>query len=127
MASVKWNDAVEHVSGALKKINKKSQHAADQKMILATHRVAESKSKDCCRLYVRGIEAVTRTTPVKASELAHRTKFAAVAAAVRNRIKATSPTYETDYAAYKAQKDLSNGQPTFRSYLFADEWAKYQA
>ena len=53
MAKVEWNDAVKSVSGALVKINKKSQHAADQKMILATHRVAATEDTHCNRLYIR--------------------------------------------------------------------------
>ena len=123
MASVQLNAAFEHASGALKKINKKSAHAKDQKMILLTHRVAETKSKDCQRLYVRDYDSVTRKTPVTQNEQANRNKFAAVAAAVKNRIKPSSNTYAADYAAYKAQK--ATGEPTFRSYLWSVESAAY--
>ena len=38
MAFVKWMKGIEFVSGALSKINKKSQHAADQTMLLAQHK-----------------------------------------------------------------------------------------
>ena len=38
MAKVEYADAIKTVSGALTKINKKSPHAKDQKMVLATHR-----------------------------------------------------------------------------------------
>ena len=51
MAVVQYADAIKTVSGALTKINKKSAHAGDQKMVLATHRVAESTNPNCSRLY----------------------------------------------------------------------------
>ena len=124
MATVQLNSAFEHASGALKRINKKSAHAKDQKMILVTHRVAETKSKDCQRLYVRDYDSVTRKTPVGETEQANRTKFATIAANVRNRLKPSSQTYAADYAAYKAQK--ATGEPTFRSYLWKVEKEAYQ-
>ena len=77
MAKVEWADAIKTVSGALTKINKKSQHAGDQKMILATHRVAETTSPDCSRLYMRGLSSVTRSTPVTTKEMRLRVRFAA--------------------------------------------------
>ena len=67
MAKVEWADAIKTVSGALTKINKKSAHAADQKMILGTHRVAPSTNPNCSNLYIRGLSAVTRSTPVTSS------------------------------------------------------------
>ena len=115
----------ETVSGALNKINKKSPHAQDQKMVLTTHRKAPTTSPDCSRVYLRGLSAVTRTTPVTARETEVRTKFAAVSAAVNARVKPTSPTYSADYAAFTAQKDQSNGKTTFRSYIWSLESATY--
>jgi len=53
MAKAEYADMIKTVSGALTKINKKDPHAADQKMVLATHRVAETTSKDCSRIYLR--------------------------------------------------------------------------
>ena len=44
----------ETIQGALTKINKKSQHADDERMVLATHRAAETTSKHCSRLYLQG-------------------------------------------------------------------------
>ena len=62
MAIFKPAPAFENISGALTKINKKSPHAADQKMVLAQHRVAPTKTKNGCnRLYLRGLESVTRS------------------------------------------------------------------
>ena len=118
MAKVEWNDAIKTVSGALTKINKKSPHAADQKMILATHRVAETTNIGSCnRLYVRGLNSVTRSTPVKSTELEARTKFAQIAQMVNQR-KNNLTTLSTDQAAYAAQKDEPGGKKTWKSYLW---------
>ena len=117
MANVVYADAIKTVSGAMTKINKKSPHAADQKMVLATHRTAPTTSPNCSRIFLRGLSAVTRTTPVTADELAIRARFTAVGRAVAVRAKNMS-TYQTDYAAFKAQKDLPGGRKTFKSYLW---------
>ena len=117
MAKVEYADAIKTVSGALTKINKKSQHAADQKMVLATHRVAATTNPACSRLYLRGLSAVTRTTPVTADEQAQRTRFATVARAVQAR-KQDLTKIAGDLAAFNAQKDNPNGKKTMRSYLW---------
>ena len=82
MAKVEWADAIKTVSGALVKINKKSPHAADQKMILATHRVAATTNPKCNNLYLRGLASITRSTPVSQNEMVARQRFSAVAALV---------------------------------------------
>ena len=107
----------ETISGALTKINKKSQHADDQRMILATHRTAATQSKHCSRVYIRTLENITRTTPVSERELAARGRFAAVSAAVKAR-KADLMNLSNDQAAWMAQKDQPNGKKTFRAYLW---------
>ena len=117
MAIVKWAPGIEAVSGALKKINKKSQHAADQQMLLATHRVAATTNPNCTRLYLRGIESVTRSTPVTADEQVVRTRFAQVARAVAQR-RNDLTKIPTDLANFNAQKDSPNGKKTMRSYLW---------
>ena len=117
MAKVEWNDAVKTVSGALVKINKKSQHAADQKMILATHRVAATEDTHCNRLYIRGLSSVTRSTVPQAKELAARARFASVAAAVKARSKDLMQQ-ATDIADFLAQKDTAGGKKTMRAYLW---------
>jgi len=117
MAKVEYADAIKTVSGALTKINKKSQHAADQKMVLATHRVAATTNPACSRLYLRGLSAVTRSTPVTADEQLVRTRFAAVARAVNQR-KNDLSKIASDKAAFEAQKDAPNGKKTMRSYLW---------
>ena len=117
MAKVVWAPGIETVSGALTKINKKSQHAADQQMLLATHRVAATTSTDCNRLYMRGLSSVTRSTPVTSDERAQRTRFAAIAKAVNERRKDLSKVAE-DLAAFNAQKDTAGGYKTMRQYLW---------
>ena len=119
MATFKPAKLFETVSGALNRIDKKSPHAADQKMILTTHRTAPTKTKNGCeRVYVRDLDNVTRSTPFSAEELAKQTAFGTIAAQVNARFKETSATYAADYAAFLAQKDSKTGEPTFRSYLW---------
>ena len=117
MAKAEYADMIKTVSGALTKINKKSPHAADQKMVLATHRVAPTTSKNCSRIFLRGLNSVTRTTPVTADELALRARFAAVSRQVAIRAKNLS-TITEDTAAFKAQKDQPGGAKTFKAYLW---------
>ena len=117
MAKVEWNDAVKTVSGALVKINKKSQHAADQKMVLATHRTAATTSNACSRLYLRGLSAVSRSTTPKAKELAARSRFTEVGNAVRLRSKDLMQI-STDQAAFLAQRDTAGGKKTMKAYLW---------
>ena len=117
MAVVQYADAIKTVSGALTKINKKSAHAGDQKMVLATHRVAESTNPNCSRLYIRGLSAVTRSTAPTARELEIRGKFEAVAQAVALR-KKDLMNISTDQANFLAQKDQPGGKKTLRAYLW---------
>ena len=124
MAKVEYADAIKTVSGALTKINKKSPHAADQKMILATHRVAPSESSACSRLYIRGLSAVTRTTVPSNKELAARARFAAVRAMVAERADDLQHI-SSDQAAFIAQKDTAGGKKTMNAYLWAICGAEY--
>ena len=117
MAQVEWADAIKTVSGALTKINKKSQHAGDQKMILATHRKAATTNPNCSRLYMRGLSSVTRSTPLTDKEQAVRSRFQSVAAAVKVRSKNLS-TLTSDQEAFEEQKNTAGGKKTFRAYLW---------
>ena len=117
MAKVQYADAIKTVSGALTRINKKSPHAADQKMVLATHRVAESTNPNCSRIYLRGLSSVTRTSEPSADELAKRQRFAAVSAAVATRAKDLTKI-TADQEAFRAQKDQPDGKKTMKSYLW---------
>ena len=124
MAKASYAPMFETVSGALNKINKKSPHAADQKMVLTTHRVAPTTSPDCSRVYLRDLNSVTRSTPVTAKETGIRTKFAAVSEAVNTRLHDTTKQAD-DLAAFNAQKDSANGKKTMRSYIWSLESAAY--
>ena len=114
MASVEWSTGIDSVSGALSRPSKSGQHSCT-KMLLGTHRVAPTESSKCNRIYMR--KKVKRTTPVTADELAIRARFSAVGRAVAARAKNMS-TYQTDYAAFTAQKNASNGKRTFKAYLW---------
>ena len=126
MAKVEYADAIKTVSGALTKINKKSPHAADQKMVLATHRVAPSTSGACSRLYLRGLSAVSRSTEPTSDELAARTRFSIVSAQVAQR-KKNLATMNQDREAFYAQKDTPGGKKTLVSYLWMVVGAAYDA
>ncbi len=126
MAKATYAPMFETVSGALNKIDKKSPHAADQKMVLATHRKAPTTSPDCSRVYLRDLNSITRTTPVTAKETGIRTKFAAVSAAVNTRLHDQSKQAD-DLAAFNLQNDSANGKKTMRSYLWSLESAAYDA
>ena len=124
MAKVEYADAIKTVSGALTKINKKSPHAGDQKMVLATHRVAPTTSPDCSRLYIRGLSAVSRSTQPTSKELAVRARFTAVAAAIKTR-KADLMRVTEDEAAFMAQKDLAGGKKTLKAWYWMVEGQAY--
>ena len=124
MAKVEYADAIKTVSGALTKINKKSPHAQDQKMVLATHRVAATTNPNCSRIYLRGLSAVSRTTAPSPNELLARQRFAAVAAAVKARQEDMSKV-DADQAAFIAQRDQAGGKTTMKAYLWSLELATY--
>ena len=124
MAKASYAPMFETVSGALNKINKKSPHAADQKMVLATHRTAPTTSTECSRVYLRGLSSVTRSTEPSADELAVRSKFSAVSAAVSARMQDPSKK-AADLAAFNAQKNTKGGKATMRSYIWSLEAAAY--
>ncbi len=117
MAKASYAPIFETVSGALNKINKKSPHAEDQKMVLATHRVAETTSKGCSRVYLRDLASITRSTPVSDHEIEIRTLFTERLEWVNARAKNLS-TLSQDQVAYLAQKDQPGGAKTWKSYLW---------
>ena len=117
MAKAEYADMIKTVSGALTKINKKSAHAQDQKMVLATHRVAPSQSPNCSRIYLRGLSAVTRSTQPSTDELNARSRFAAVSAMVKARKRDLEHIAE-DQENFLAQKDTALGKKTMRAYLW---------
>ena len=114
MAKVEWSSGINHVSGALSKPGKNPQHSCE-KMLLATHRVKPTESKDCNRLYLRS--KIVRSTAPGEDELWARNRFTAVAAAVKTRRKDLSHI-ATDMQAFEAQKNTSGGKKTMKAYLW---------
>ncbi len=114
MAKVEWSAGIDSVSGALSKPSKSGQHSCS-KMLLGTHRVAATESKDCNRVYIR--KKTKRSTPISDREQAARSRFQSVAAAVKVRSKNLS-TLTTDQAAFEEQKNEANGKKTFKAYLW---------
>ena len=117
MAVVEYADAIKTVSGALTKINKKSPHAKDQKMVLATHRTAPTTSGACSRLYLRGLDSITRTTPLTQEELTVRELFRARSRWIKTRMEDLSKV-TTDQAAFIAQKNEAGGAKTLKAYYW---------
>ena len=123
MAKVEWSAGIDSVSGALAKPSKSGQHSCS-KMLLGTHRVAATESKNCNRVYIR--KKTERSTPVSDNEQQARSRFQSVAAAVRVRAKNLS-TLTSDQEAFEAQKGLANGKKTFKAYLWSVCGAAYDA
>ena len=123
MAKVTWSAGIDHVSGALAKPGKNGQHSC-AKMLLGTHRVAATESKDCNRLYMRS--KTQRSTQPTGDELKARERFAAVAAMVKAR-KGDLSQLSTDQDAFLAQKDIAGGKKTMRAYLWLICGEEYDA
>ena len=123
MAKVQWSTGIDHVSGALSKPGKNPQHSCTQ-MLLGTHRTAETTNPNCNRLYLR--QPITRSTPVKASEIQQRSRFGTIAAAVNARLKDPSKM-AADQAAYRAQKNTAGGKQSMKAYIWSLEMATYDA
>ena len=121
MAKVTWSAGIDHVSGALAKPGKNGQHSC-AKMLLGTHRVAATESRDCNRLYMRS--KTQRSTQPTGDELKARERFAAVAAMVKAR-KGDLSQISQDQEDFLAQKDLAGGKKTMRAYLWLVCGAEY--
>ena len=117
MAKVEYADAIKTISGALTKINKKSAHAQDEKMVLCTHRKAATTNPNCNNIYLRGLKSVTRSTMPSSDELDARERFAAVAQAVNTRRKDLSKI-TTDQMNFLAQRNNPGGKKTMCSYYW---------
>ena len=123
MAKVTYSAGIDHVSGALAQPGKSGQHPC-AKMLLATHRVAATESKDCNRLYLRS--KTERSTQPTGNELKIRERFAAVAAMVKAR-KGDLAQISTDQENFLAQKDTAGGKKTMRAYLWKVCGEQYDA
>ena len=91
-------------------------------MLLGTHRVAATTSDTCNRVYIR--RKVQRSTLPKAKELAARSRFTEVAAAVRTRSKDLMQI-AADQAAFLAQKDTAGGIKTMKAWYWSVCGAEY--
>ena len=116
MGKVSYSPGIEFVKGSLAKPKKVDGHNHGDYLI-GTHREAETSNPNCTRLYIRKGNTYQRTGEPSENELNARTRFAAVAAAVKARAKNLT-TIASDQAAFKAQKDLADGKKTFRAYLW---------
>ena len=123
MANVEWSAGIDSVSGALAKPSKSGQHSC-AKMLLGTHRIAETTNNHCNRMYIR--KQSKRSTPPSQDEVAARLRFKTVSAAVATRKKNLS-TLTQDQENFLAQKNEPNGKKTFKSYLWSLELAAYDA
>ena len=121
MAKVEWSAGIDSVSGALSKPGSNPQHRCS-KMLLGTHRVAPTESSDCNRIYLR--KKTKRATALSTKEIAARTRFTTVKAAVADRaINLT--TIGADQQAFEAQKNTAGGKKTFNAYLWKVCGAEY--
>ena len=109
MAKVEWSAGIDSVSGALAKPTKTGHHSCE-KMLLGTHRVAETTNNVC--------NPVKRSTPVSADEIEIRSLFSRRQAWVTARAKSLS-TLTQDQLNYQAQKDEPGGIKTWKSYLWS--------
>ena len=123
MAYVKYSQGIDYISGALNHISGKGQHS-HEKMLIATHRQAETTNPHCNRIFLR--EKVQRVSQPSANEMAQRSRFAAVAREVSNRRQNLSRV-TADQAAFLAQRDQPGGKRTMRAYLWSLELAAYDA
>ena len=116
MAKASYDPMFETVSGALNKINKKSPHASDQKMVLTTHRVAPTTNPNCNRLFLR--KKIKRSTPLTQDEIGARTRFKTVSQMIKAR-KADLSQITADQEAFMAQKNLPNGLKTMTKWYWS--------
>ncbi len=116
MAKVTYSAGIDHVYGALAKPKKKDGHSCGS-YLLATHREAATENPNCSRLYIKPKDNYKRSTPLSEDELAARTRFTAVQAAVRARAK-NMTLIAQDQEAFVEQKDGPYGKKTMRAYLW---------
>ena len=117
MAKVTYSAGIDSISGALSKPGK-GQHSC-KKMLLCTHRVAETTSRTCNNIYLR--DMVERSTAPTENEIAQRLKFGTIAKAVNARAKDLTKI-TADQEAYAAQTKYT----TMRSFLWSLEKAEYE-
>lgn len=122
MAKVLFAAGIEVVSGAVNKIDKNSQHAWDENMLLFTHRKAESCSRVCQRGYYRKVNNLPHAyTPYSTEErerqLAFKTASQQVATRRNDLSKMTAD--QAQLKAIKPDVEANGGRITMKSFLWA--------
>jgi hypothetical protein len=107
---------IETISGAMKRPKKQDGHNHGNYLV-AVHRVAASTNPNCQRVYSFDADRYKRSTTPKAKELAARSRFTEVAAAVRLRSKDLMQI-AADQAAFLAQKDTAGGIKTMKAWYW---------
>ena len=123
MGKVVYSTGIDHVSGAMAKPTVKDGHSCGSYLI-GTHREAETTNPNCTSLYIRNAGTYDRQTAPSANEMAARDKFATVSAAVAARAKDLTKM-AADKAAFIAQKDVTGGRTTMKSFLWKLELEAY--
>ena len=116
---------IETISGAMKRPKKQNGHNHGNYLV-ATHRTAASSNPNCQRVYSFDADRYQRSTPLGDKELAARTRFTAVQAAVKTR-KNDLAHIADDQEAFLAQRDQADGKKTMLAYLWAICGAEYDA
>ena len=123
MGKVTYSPGIQYIKGSLAKPKKVDGHNHGDYLI-GTHREAATTNPNCTRIYIRKGDTYVRTSEPSNKELAARTRFATVQAAVNDRWKNLS-TLAQDQAAFIAQKDQAGGCKTFKSWLWKQEGDAY--
>ena len=116
MGLVTYAPGIQFIKGSLAKPKKSDGHNHGDYLI-GTHRTAPTENPDCTRLYIRKADTYKRTGALSQDELAARSRFAAVKAAVYARSRNLT-TIASDMEAFEAQKNYSNGKKTMNAYLW---------
>lgn len=124
MSKILYAPGIEVVSGALAKIQKKSNHAWDQNMVLATHREAATMNPKCSRLYLRKVNQLPwqpgKLISLDVRDL--RIKFATKAKAVAAR-KTDLLNLTKDQINFRALRDEYKQKTGYGSTFKAFLWA----
>ena len=116
MGKVTYSPGIQYIKGSLAKPKKVDGHNHGDYLI-GTHREAATTNPNCTRIYIRKADTYVRSTEPSSKELAARTRFATVLAAVNTRAKNLA-TLAQDQGAFLAQKDQAGGCKTFKSWLW---------
>ena len=117
MAKAKVGAAgIEYIQGALARPKKVNGHNHGNYLVM-THRTAATTNPNCQGIYSFDADRYKRSTLPTAKELDARTRFTAVAAAVKAR-KGDLMNIASDQQAFLAQRDTATGKKTMKAYLW---------